>query len=92
MSSRPVEDEDDPPMPPGIEATMELLREGIDRETLVVLRQRMDDGGPQIVYDLVVTRRVSDEDVNIISIARLFPQQLREEELGPATEASERLH
>jgi len=93
MRSGPVAaDEKDAPLPPGIEETMELLREGIDNETLMVLRQRMNDTGEQIVYDLVVARPVSNDDMTLVSIARLFPQLQEEEKVDPASfEAPARL-
>lgn len=72
---------------------MDLLREGIDNVTLLVLRQEMDDGGDQVVYDLAVAQTSPDQGVKLVPIARLFPQLLQEEKLDPAAfEAPSGLH
>lgn len=68
---------------------MDLLLEGIAAESLVVLRQSMNDTGQQVVYDLVVARMTSSEDVTFYPVARLMPQ-LQDD---PATKsASESIH
>lgn len=63
------------PLPDDIEATMELLREGILAESLAVLRQHMDDTGQQVIYELAVARMVSPENVVFLPVAMLLPQR-----------------
>lgn len=76
------------PLPAGIEATMDLLKEGIEQESLIVLRQRMDDTGKQIVYDLAVARMVSSDDVVFLPVARLMPQLEEDATTSPSTSST----
>lgn len=61
-------------VPPAIAHSLALLMDGIEANTLVAIRRRMDDSGDQIVYDLAVAVLDEQGKASTISLARLFPQ------------------